>query len=152
VLLAGAHGVTVNAAGSDLGAASAFNRFVNADDDGSIIRDKGAQQEQQHDLAEGAAGPGGTVEDPVIGLEVGLVGETDGAQGGGDGARTRGQERAGEQGLGMLPGRFAEERAEGVQDLYNGTWQVQHLSSFLETTGLRGLPCQFRAFLQMDKV
>jgi hypothetical protein len=31
--------------------------------------------------------------------------------------------------LRMFPGAFAEDSGEGVQDLYNGTWQVKHCST-----------------------
>ena len=78
-------------------------------------------------MAERPAGPGGTVQHAVVVLEMRLVAEAEDTQGSGDGARTRGQDRADEQDFGVFPGRFAEEAAERVQDLYNGAWQVQHL-------------------------
>ena len=81
---------------------------------GTVIGHKDAQQEQQEQVAEGTTGPGGAVEDPVIGLEVALVAQPHDAQGSGDGALAGREDRADEQDLGMLPGRGAEKAADGV--------------------------------------
>src|SRR3712207_2794732 len=115
----------------DLGAPPALNRFIDANNDGRIISDTGTQQEQQQEMAEGTAGPGGAVEDPVLGLDVALVAQPHDAQGSGDGALAGREDRADEQDLGVLPGRGTEAAAEGRHNLYNRPWQVQQCLSFL---------------------
>jgi hypothetical protein len=84
-------------------------------------------------------------------LEVGLVAKAHDPQGGGDGALTRSENGADEQNLGMLPSPFAEDGGKGVQDLYNGTWQVKHISTFLERWFEESFPANFVP-PPMDKV
>jgi hypothetical protein len=131
MLLTGADGIAIDACGGDRGPAAPFNRLINANDDGGVSGDKGMQQEQQQPMAERPARLGGAIQDTVIVLEVRLVAQAHAPQGGGDSALTGSEDRADEQDSGMLPSWSAEQAAEGVQDLYNGLWQVEHLSSFL---------------------
>jgi len=128
VLLAGAHWVAIDTASGDRGTASALNGLINADDDRSIVGDEGAQEEHEEEFAQTARGPGGAAEDTMIVLEVELMAEAHDAQSRGDGALTRSENGTDEQDLGMFPGAFAEDSGEGVQDLYNRTWQVKHFS------------------------
>ena len=63
----------------------------------------------------------------MIVLELRFIAQAHHTRDGAKGARARGQDRADEEALDMVPGRGAEAAAERVQDLYNGAWQGQHL-------------------------
>jgi hypothetical protein len=51
------HRIAVDTSGSDLGTTPPLNSLVDADNDGSIVGDKGAREQYQQEVAEGTAGP-----------------------------------------------------------------------------------------------
>jgi hypothetical protein len=67
----------------------------------------------------------------MISLEVRVMAETNDTQGTCHGALTGRKDGTDKQELGMVPGAFTEDGGKWMQDLYNGTWQKEHHSSFL---------------------
>src|SRR3954452_15401926 len=68
--LAGADGIAINTFGDNLGSTSALDMLIQTNHDWCVIWDKGADELEQQDAAEGSAGPRGTVEHAMIVLKL----------------------------------------------------------------------------------
>src|SRR5205085_1985205 len=72
------------------------------------------------------AGPASAIEDPMVVLEVRVGGAAEGVQGGGHGAFARGQDRPGQEELGVRKDDPGEEWSKGQEQCYHIGRQGQH--------------------------
>ena len=133
LMAAGTHRVPVDAPSLDLGAATPFQGFVNAEDQGAVAPVQVPEQQQQQQDAGGLTGrPHCPIEHLVIAGVVALVAASHDPQGGGDGALARGQNGAHQQDLSFPPSRVGEQHCEGSEYGYNGVGQGEHGWTFSE--------------------
>ena len=129
---AGTHRVAVDAPTFDLGAATPFQGFVDAEDQGAIPTIKVLEQQHQEDARRCTGRPHRPVEHLMIAGVIAVIAAAHDPQGRGDGALTRGQDRAHQQYLGFPPGRVGKQRCEGNEYGYNGIGQRKHSWAFSE--------------------
>ena len=110
---AGTHRVTVDAQEFDFRAATPFQGFVDAEDQGAIALIQILEQQHQQDASRRTGRPHRPVEHLMVAGVVALVAAAHDPQRRGDGALTRGQDRAHQQHLGFPPSWVAEQRCEG---------------------------------------
>jgi hypothetical protein len=112
--VAGAHGVTVDAARRYALAPAPLQRVVHADDHGTARREDGDQQPEQH-LRRGAGRPARPVQHAVVAGEAGRSVPPRRAQGGADCAPVQGEQGALDQHRHPAPGRRGEQAGERRQ-------------------------------------
>ena len=122
----GADRVPVDASGSDLGAATAFQGFVDAEDQRTVAAIQVLKQEQQQDAGGLTGRPHCPVEHFVVAGVVALAAATHDTERHGHGALSWGQDRAHQQHLSLPPGWIGEQRCEGKKNGYNGSGQGEH--------------------------
>ena len=128
----GTHRVPVDASRLDPGAATPFQGFVDAEDQGAVAPVQAPEQQQQQDAGGLTGRPHRPVEHLVIAGIVALVVASHDPQGCGDGALARRQYRADQQQLGFAPGWVAKQRSKGSEYGYNGVGQGEHGWAFSE--------------------
>ncbi len=115
-----------------LGAATPFQGFVDAEDQGAIPTIKVLEQQHQEDARRYTGRPHRPVEHLMVAGVIAVIAAAHDPQGRGDGALTRGQDRAHQQYLGFPPGRVGKQRCEGNEYGYNGIGQGKHSWAFSE--------------------
>jgi hypothetical protein len=125
VRVRGAHGITVDPLGPDAPAAPPLDRVIDGHHDGPV-RHKGVDQKLQEDPCASSRAPHSATEHAVIVHEVPLAAEPSDAQQTGHGPLTRGQDRADEQNLSVLPGAVDEQGCERDDDRDEAGGQAEH--------------------------
>src|SRR5919112_4233840 len=120
-----AHRIAVDALGCDALAAPTLDGVVETEND-RTRRDKGMDQQAQHQPGRLASVPASPAEHAMIIDEVALAAEANDAQEAGDGAFAGRQNSPDEQHLGMAPGAVAKQRGKGYNDRGEAGGQVQH--------------------------
>ena len=126
LLATGADRVPVDAPSLDLGAAPAFQGFVDAENQRAVAPIQVLEQQHQQDVGRLTRRPYRSVQHLMVAGVVALVAAAHDTQRRGDSALTRGQDRAHQQQLGLLPSRVGEQRCEGGEDRCNGVGQGEH--------------------------
>ena len=113
---AGAHGITVNPAGADFGAAAPLHGFVDAEHQRAVALVEVADQKIQQDVSRLEWRPRRPVEDVMIAGVVAVAAQTHDAELRGHGAPAGSEDRAGKQDLGFPPGRGPKQCCEGIEN------------------------------------
>ena len=95
-----------------------------AADQGAIPTIKVLEQQHQEDARRCTGRPHRPVEHLMVAGVIAVIAAAHDPQGRGDGALTRGQDRAHQQYLGFPPGRVGKQRCEGNEYGYNGIGQA----------------------------
>ena len=135
LLAAGTHRIAVDAPTFDLGAATPFQGFVNAEDQGTIALVQVLEQQHQQDARCLAGRPHRPIEHLMVAGVVALVAAAHDAQRRSHGALTRRQDRADQQQLRFPPGWAGEQRCEGNEYGYNGIGRGEHGWTFPSKVG-----------------
>ena len=130
LLATGADRVPVDAPSLDLGAAPAFQGFVDAENQRAVAPIQVLEQQHQQDVGRLTRRPYRSVQHLMVAGVVALVAAAHDPQRGGDGALARRQYRADQQHLGFSPGWVAEQRCEGSENGYNGVGPGEHGQTF----------------------
>jgi hypothetical protein len=112
------HRVPIDAFGGDLPTAAALQRLVDPEDQRALRREGRHQELQQHATGR-QAGPAGGTENAVVAMELPRLGQAHGPQGGRDGAVRGGEDRPGQQHLGMAPDAAGEQGRKRRQRGYD---------------------------------
>src|SRR6185436_386795 len=115
----------------NLFAAPALDMVIQATNDRGVGRQEGPHEQAQQDTTERVAGPFGSIEHPMIVLELGVLAQAQHAQGCRDRAFAGCENGTDEQDFGPLPDPFAKDQLKVSQDSYTGCWQVAHGSPLL---------------------
>ena len=126
LVAAGAHRVPVDASGLDHGAATAFQGFVDAEDQRAVAPVQVPEQQQQQDAGRLTGRPHRPVEHLVVAGVIVSIAAAHDAERRGHGALSRGQYGADQQQLSLAPGWVGKQPCEGTQYRYNGIGQGEH--------------------------
>ena len=113
---AGAHGITVNPAGADLGAAAPLHGFVDAEHQRAVALAEVPDQKTQQYVSHLEWRPCRPVEDVIIAGVVAASAQTHDAERRGHGALAGSEDRADQQDLGFPPGRGPKQCCEGIEN------------------------------------
>ena len=113
---AGAHGITVNPAGADFGAAAPLNGFVDAEHQRAVALAEVLDQKIQQYVSRLERRPRSPVEDVMIAGVIAVAAQTHDAERGRHGALAWSEDRADQQDLGFPPSRGPKQCCEGIEN------------------------------------
>jgi hypothetical protein len=151
-LFAGTNRITIDASCRNMATPTTLYRFVDPQDHWLLSCHKQMHQDDQQAATKLSRGPFGSIEHPMIVLELLFVRASHRSQDGSNGSLSRSQDRSDQEHLGPFPHPFAQGRFKMAQHVYNPFRQSQHLFFFLRKNFERSLLCLSFFVYRLDKV